>query len=162
MAKNSKIKQRRRARSHERKKISIPKPLLDTGDSLLPSEITQVGDEVEPESKPLKITFEYYKDKLCGVNGLKEKQPLNVVRAIRDIGSSCNENDLLLNGIGTQIVHRENEYLKLYKGLDEEVVIQEHKIEDSTARIFYELLVGESLCRVIAITSDRHFETTKK
>ena len=160
MGRNSKRKQRRRERSRQRK-IEIPKPEIDTGGSLLPTGVAQVSDDVEPESKPLKITFEYYNGKLCGIDSLKDKQPLEVVRAIRDIGFSCDKDDLAVHGVGTQIVHRSNEYLKLYKGMDEESVIWEHKIKNSPARIFYELLSSENLCRIIAITS-RHFETKKR
>jgi hypothetical protein len=116
MGRNFKKKRRRQERSKQREVLLIPKPEIDTGDSLLPSSVAQVGDEIEPESVSLKITFEYYKEKLCGIDGLKEKQPLNVVRAIRRIGSSCNKDDLFRRGIGTQIVHRANEYLDLYKG----------------------------------------------
>lgn len=161
MAGNFKKKQRRFERSKARSNLFIPPQEIDTSTSLLPSSVAQVDDEAEPELKSLRITFEYYKEKLCGIEGLTEKQPLNTVRAIKAIGISCNKDDLSRNGVGSQIVHRANEYLDLYKGMDDESVIWEHKIKDSPARIFYELLPSEGLCRIIAITA-RHFETTKR
>lgn len=170
MGKKSKHKQRRKERSQERMKLFIPnQELRPTQTPLhLPADVTLVEGESEPELSPYQITFEYYKDDLCGIDSLKEKQPLNVVRAIRKIGGSRSKDDLFKRNILTQPVLRENEYLELYKGLDDETLLLEHKIKDdneqlTTARIFYELLSSKekNLCRIIAITY-RHFETSKR
>jgi hypothetical protein len=115
---------------------------------------------IEPINRPYVLSFHFYNDRECGIEGLLKNCPKKALRDIKIMGSKIeNIDDLHKYNIDSKLIKRNGDYLRLYSGLTEDAQLYQHKLH-GTARIFYFFLSWNKTIYIVAITSS-HYETDK-
>ncbi len=142
--------------------MSIPDEVakLEKETSQIPNEVAEIQEpEDDPEMQPLLISFARYNKKLCQLSdGMEKNQPKKALEILKDIGMSVfTADDLPKLGREIKPVRCEGDYRPLYKGLHDDVDLQEIYI-DTKGRMFYFLV--DSILHLVAIRGT-HLDTTK-
>ncbi len=138
--------------------MSIPEGAseLPLNDSVIPEQIAQLSQqEDDPESSPFLISFAKYNEKECGIDNLEKKRALKALRLIKKVGCGIFEDTDLGNFKSSSIIPK-GDYLKLYKGLHDDVEVRELFIDTDKGRIFFYTL--KRIFYLVSVT-DAHYNT---
>lgn len=143
--------------------MDIPKEAtkLTVEDAELPSAIKELPQDTEaPEAIPYVISFAKYNESMCEIALLDSNKGRKAVDVLKKVGTKISsEADYQRNSVDRIPVRREGEYLKLYRGLGDDIDLKEIKLQQN-ARIFYFDIEPERKFYVVAITQN-HLETDK-
>ena len=127
----------------------------------IPIQVAEIQDpENDPETQPLLISFAKYNNKMCQISdGMEKNHPKKVLEILKEIGMHMyTADDLPKLGKTIKPVKYAGDYRDLFKGLHEDVDLQEIYIDSSKGRIFYFLV--DSILHLVAIRGS-HLDTTK-
>lgn len=125
---------------------------------LLDEQVGHYSDKSDPETEVFHISFKYYNDKECEIEGLVKNRAIEALTNLKIIGRCYDFKSLKDNGIDILKVWPSGDYKKLFtKRITQDVELREHKIQGD-ARLFY--FIAEKMFYIAAITNS-HYETDK-
>lgn len=125
---------------------------------ILDERVTLNPLEKDSESDIFRISFRYYKDKLCEVPILHKNIAKKVLEDLKKIGRCCDIQSLKEKNIDTIRVFPVGDYKKLFtQPLSEDTDMKEHKVS-GPSRLFY--FISGKMFNIVAITNN-HYETDK-
>lgn len=124
----------------------IPQPKIKQG--RIPSSVTVIHNQHDPETQLFRILFKNYNDSECQISVLEKNNARRMLGDLRVIGKCTSIRNLRENNIGIEPVHNTGAYKSLFNHLSPDIEMKEHIIQ-ATARIFY--FVDGNSFNVVAI-----------
>ncbi|MFH1822974.1 MAG: hypothetical protein ABH830_04725 [Patescibacteria group bacterium] len=143
--------------------IDIPAQATEPSEKI--DKISQIAqtlpqDIEAPEAIPYVISFAKYNEKMCQIALLTSNKAKKAIETFKKIGTKiCSMADFQRCSIDRIQVLRKGEYIKLYRGLSDDIDLKEIKLQED-ARIFYFDIEPQRTLYVVAITQN-HLETNK-
>lgn len=130
-------------------------------DGVIPRSVAELLQETEaPEISAYNISFAQYNGKLCEIAQLDSNKARKALEHLKTIGTRIRcIADFKANNIERLPIARAGDYLRLYRGLSDDIELKEIKLQQD-ARIFYFDIEPERILYLVALTQN-HFETDK-
>lgn len=129
-----------------KRKRFIPQPKIHQGK--IPSSVTEIYDQRDPETQLYRISFKYYNDDECQISILEKNNARRMLLDLRLVGKCTSLRNLHDNNIGVIPISNSGAYKSLFNRLSPDVEIKEHIIQ-ATARMFY--FVESSIFNIVAV-----------
>jgi len=121
---------------------------------------------VEEDKNPFKISFEYYKEKKCGISNISNKShATKALTWLKEVGKCHDEEGIKSipsKPTDDSPVYNSNNYSFLFSGLPEEFSegVREYKLSKDEGRLFYCVDVANKVVYCLLI-HHAHLETDK-
>jgi hypothetical protein len=141
-------------------------------ESIQPDAVGILSDSIafapipQEEEKPFKISFEYYKDKKCGISNIVNKShATKALNWLKEVGKCRDEEGIKSipsKPTDDSQVYNANNYSFLFSGLPEEFSegVREYKLSKDEGRIFYCVDAANKIVYCLLI-HHAHLETDK-
>lgn len=113
---------------------------------------------IKREDSHYVISYKHYNDKECELNSVDRARMRKILVDYRKICKCDEVGQLIANGIDHKPVYCENDYKKIFKGLDPEQIDMREDVLGGSERLYY--FITDNLFNIVCIKK-KHLETNK-